>query len=146
MAPQVSGQNQDLWSAGKLRWKGLVEVRNCTKNHENNLGLFALRDLTVGETIAQFENVTLLHSDPNTGYSRRVGENKYMTEFPPKSKFFWSNFIHYSEHPNTKFIIRTLGTNTLAASLFSGTRVLYVVMEPIRKGEELFVNYNETLV
>ena len=114
-----------------LSYKGVVAVRTCPHGR----GLFALRDLPSNFVIAEFEDVAFTSnpvSPPERGHALRVGENEYWDEAPRDSPWYWSNFIDHSGKPNSEFTFDRLRRI-----------VRFVVTRAVRKGEELFLKYDD---
>ena len=110
---------------------GLVEVRPCAHGR----GLFAVRYLPKGKLILHMDDLILTanpRSPPERSWALRVGEREYWDEAPRQSKYYWSNFIDHNDRPNSRFYIDR-----------EKRTVTYKTLRPVRKGEELFLDYAE---
>ena len=71
-------------------------------------------------------------STPRGKYALQIGENEYWDGFPRGSADYWSNFIDHSDDPNAVFVIDG-----------DRRRARFKATKPVRKGQELFINYRE---
>lgn len=108
-----------------------MEVRGCP----HGLGLFAVRNLLAGYTIARFRGVRLTSdpaSPPGRGRALRIGANEYWDEEPPESEFYWSNFIDHSRELNCRFVFEARKHS-----------VSLRTTKAISAGQELFLKYDD---
>jgi hypothetical protein len=110
---------------------GLVEVRPCPHGR----GLFASKDIEMDRVIRAFDALVVVpfpSSPPGGGYALRVGEREYWDAFPRRSPDYWSNFIDHADDPNAVFVFER-----------DKKRARFLAAKPIRKGEEIFINYRD---
>jgi SET domain-containing protein len=114
-----------------LAFRGIVEVRPCPHGR----GLFAIVDFETGDMIRQFDDLALASSPASlleANYAMRIGEDEYWDGFPKGSPDYWSNFIDHSYHPNAVFVFDD-----------EKRRAWLKAAAPIKKGEEVFINYKD---
>jgi SET domain-containing protein len=114
-----------------LAIRGLVEVRPCPHGR----GLFASKDIAKGSVIREFSDIVLTShptSTPQGKYALQIGENEYWDGFAKGNPDYWSNFIDHSDDPNSVFVFEE-----------GRTRAWLKAAKPIRKGEEIFINYRD---
>ncbi|HVB95391.1 MAG TPA: SET domain-containing protein [Nitrososphaerales archaeon] len=114
-----------------LSIRGLVEVRPCPHGR----GLFASKGIARGSVIREFRDIVLTShptSTPRGRYALQIGENEYWDGFARGNPDYWSNFIDHSDDPNSVFVFEE-----------GRTRALLKAAKPIRKGEEIFINYRD---
>ncbi len=93
------------------------------------------RDIGRGTVIREFDDLVLTSrptSAPEGKYALQIGENEYWDGFPKGSPDYWSNFIDHSNDPNAVFVIDK-----------SKRRAWLKARKPIRKGQEILINYRD---